>query len=147
MASPARPEPGRQPRDMLRVAICGGTGPERTALLDLLRRGAGKSLADHPDTNGDRFAGIAVGQPEPTGLTWHYFETFERKGLSPWPRRHKMLCRRPRGRVPGSVAQNAPARPQGGPGGGDFRVAGAWTDCGSGVPAPGPRQARPSTMS
>ena len=79
MASPARPEPGRQPRDMLRVAICGGTGPERTALLDLLRRGAGKSLADHPDTNGDRFAGIAVGQPEPTGLTWHYFETLERK--------------------------------------------------------------------
>lgn len=73
--------------------------------------------------------------------------SFRTKGLSPWPRRHKMLCRRPRGRVPGSVAQNAQARSQGGPGGGDFRDAGVWTDSWRVVPAPGPRQARPSTMS
>ncbi len=29
----------------------------------------------------------------------------------------------------------------------EFRDAGAGADCGRGVPAPGPRQARPSTMS
>ena len=55
-----------------------------------------------------------------------------------------MLCRRPRGRIPGSVAQNVPGWPQYDTGDGDFRDAGA--DCGRADPAPGPGQARPSTM-